>query len=98
MPSYYWQTHRACVPAWVNWGRVRKIYTEAKRLTQLTGRAHHVDHIVPLRSPFVCGLHCEDNLRIVLAHDNRRKGNGWPEQEYLELPDCLFEHQLKLNL
>lgn len=35
----------------------------------------HVDHVVPLVHPFVCGLHTHDNLRLITARDNGRKSN-----------------------
>jgi hypothetical protein len=39
-----------------------------------------VDHVVPLKSPLVCGLHCEANLELIPANDNFRKGNRhWPD-------------------
>lgn len=44
-----------------------------------TGKAVHVDHIYPLNSPIVCGLHVEDNLRLLFAGDNIAKGNRMPQ-------------------
>lgn len=58
---------------------LREIYALAKLRTVCTGRAWHVDHIVPLQSNVVCGLHCAANLRIVTAEENFSKGNRtWP--------------------
>lgn len=49
-------------------------------MTQSTGIDYQVDHIVPLRSPIVSGLHCEANLRVITATENAQKGNMlWPE-------------------
>jgi hypothetical protein len=64
-------------PDWINESAVLEIYREAKRLTNLTGVVHHVDHVVPLRSPLVCGLHWERNLQVLPATNNIRKGNRW---------------------
>lgn len=48
-------------------------------MTAETGIQHQVDHIVPLRHPLVCGLHCEANLQVIPALDNQRKSNRiWP--------------------
>jgi hypothetical protein len=39
----------------------------------------HVDHVVPLQSKAVSGLHVEDNLRLMPGAENSRKGNRhWP--------------------
>jgi hypothetical protein len=35
----------------------------------------HVDHVIPLRHPLVCGLHAHTNLRVVPALVNLKKGN-----------------------
>ncbi len=65
------------VPAWVNNSAISEVYREARTLTELTGVPHHVDHVVPLRSPLVCGLHWEKNLQVLPATNNIRKGNRW---------------------
>ena len=68
---------RKAIPAWSNAKARRDVYRLAKKLTEETGIPHHVDHIVPLKSKYVCGLHCEDNLRAIPATDNMRKRNCW---------------------
>lgn len=66
-------------PKWVNWGKVREIYKEARRIQELTGIAMHVDHIVPLQGKNVCGLHWEENLQIIPASQNIAKNNKWDD-------------------
>ncbi len=55
--------------------KIHEIYLEAARVTEKTGQAHHVDHIIPLRGVGVCGLHVPWNLQVLLAEENLRKGN-----------------------
>lgn len=66
--------------AWASMDRIEAFYAEAQRLTRETGTPHHVDHIVPLISHLVCGLHCEANLQVITAHENLSKLNRyWPD-------------------
>lgn len=68
------------IPSWADMDAIEAIYAEARRLTELTGIKHHVDHIVPLQSPWVCGLHCEANLQILPYYENQSKSNRvWPD-------------------
>lgn len=62
------------VPGWADKSVIRDIYRQAS----LAGMT--VDHIVPLRSKRVCGLHCEANLQVISLSDNARKNNRhWPD-------------------
>lgn len=63
-------------PLWANAEKIQLFYDLAKNEEIRTGRKCHVDHIVPLNSPIVCGLHNEFNLRVMFAEDNIRKGNS----------------------
>lgn len=67
-------------PAWADQTKITAVYAEAQRLTELTGTKHDVDHVVPIQSRLVCGLHVEHNLQVLPATVNRSKGNRhWPD-------------------
>jgi len=52
--------------------RILLIYKECGRITEETGVLHHVDHIHPISKG---GNHHPDNLQILTATENIRKGN-----------------------
>lgn len=67
------------LPFWADLGKIEKFYSDAQRLSKETGIAHQVDHIVPLQSSLVSGLHVEANLRIIHKSLNCSKQNRfWP--------------------
>ena len=66
-------------PKWAMPDLIDEVYFLASLMTRLLGRPYEVDHIVPLRSPFVCGLHVEHNLAVLCKRENGRKSNLiWP--------------------
>jgi 5-methylcytosine-specific restriction endonuclease McrA len=70
--------HRAATPPWITKEQklqTRQMYLEAQRLTKLTGERYVVDHIIPLRSDIVCGLHVPWNLRVMTQEENLKKSN-----------------------
>lgn len=69
---------REAMPPWVTAEQkadISALYAKARALTKRTGVKHVVDHIVPLRSPDVCGLHVPWNLQILTHADNCAKSN-----------------------
>lgn len=65
------------MPAWADSAAIAAVYAHRDQVTRETGIEHHVDHIVPLQNPIVCGLHAEHNLRVISGEANRRKFNKW---------------------
>jgi len=86
-------------PDWADEKAMAAIYKEAKK-RRARGERVHVDHIVPISHPHVCGLHCPANLQILTETENLQKSNAWwpgmwPEQLNLFVPG--FEpHQMGL--
>jgi hypothetical protein len=70
--------HREATPKWLSRkqrSEIRQIYQIAITMTQTTGEQYVVDHIVPLRSDHVCGLHVPWNLRVITQEENLKKSN-----------------------
>jgi 5-methylcytosine-specific restriction endonuclease McrA len=70
--------HRDATPKWITTGHklaMRQLYLQAMELTKITGERYVVDHIVPLISDAVCGLHVPWNLRVITQEENLRKSN-----------------------
>lgn len=59
-------------PKWADLDAIKAIYDLADEIGGV-----HVDHIVPLRSKLVCGLHVHHNLQILSPKENMAKGNWW---------------------
>lgn len=74
-------TKLKATPVWANDFFIKEAYALAKLRTEMFGFKWHVDHIVPLRSKVVCGLHVEHNLQVIPALHNLTKSNrSWPHQ------------------
>lgn len=59
------------IPQWAGLEAIKALHKKAKEL------GLEVDHIVPLNSPIVCGLHCEANMQLITRLENIKKGNRW---------------------
>lgn len=76
-------------PKWVDQDEIQAIYRTCKKMREV-GENVVVDHVVPLSSPRVCGLHWHGNLEIIHHMKNQHKSNHyWPDMwnEQLDLFD-----------
>jgi len=73
---------RKAVPKWANKFFMEEAYALAKLRTKILGFRWHVDHIVPMKSVLVCGLHVHNNLQVIPAIENLQKHNKiWPNKD-----------------
>lgn len=67
-------------PLWANKFFIDEAYRLARLRTKMLGFPWHVDHIIPIQSKFVCGLHVENNIRVIPGSVNQKKNNrSWPD-------------------
>ena len=70
--------HREATPPWLtkeDKDAIKKLYRVAMELTKITGVRYVVDHIRPLHSEVVCGMHVPWNLEVITQEENLRKSN-----------------------
>ncbi len=69
------QARKKCAsPLWANQEEIGIVYQKAREF------GLQVDHVVPLQSDIVCGLHVHANLQLLHPFDNRSKLNRhWPD-------------------
>ena len=78
--SAYYHRKRNAVPSWADSRAMEIVYAKARRLSVWLDKPFEVDHIVPVTSVHVCGLHCEANLAIISMSENQSKSNlHWPD-------------------
>jgi len=74
--SYRRARKLSATPTWSDREAIREIYIEAEYFQM------HVDHIVPLIHPLVCGLHVPENLQLLPPVENMRKNNYFDPETY----------------
>lgn len=83
----FWRKIYYATPPWLGESgieAIRKKYADRPP-------GYHVDHIVPLKSHLVCGLHVPWNLQHLPAGPNMSKSNTY-------WPDCPHENKELFNL
>ena len=91
-------------PSWVDRfheQKLVKLYRQRKNLNKITSQTWSVDHMVPLNSPLVCGLHWHSNLELMPRDVNNDKGNSyWPDMPCYTEKDLLelYRASKKLGL
>ena len=82
--NYYTAKRRAvklnATPSWITdkdleW--IAFMYSVCREVSEERGEQYHVDHIIPLNSKLVCGLHTPYNLQIITAKKNAQKHNSF---------------------
>ncbi len=83
----------ACV-SWADHEQIKNEYALAKWCSEVMGIPYHVDHIIPLVSNVVCGLHVHTNLRVIPAKDNQKKHNKYSamsEDQIAEMAESMVQ-------
>ena len=71
---------RQAKPAWYDSKIVMAMHLKASEMSANNDIEWHVDHIVPLKSPLVCGLHWHGNMQVITSSENQSKSNRhWPD-------------------
>lgn len=67
-------------PRWADAAKIEMVYRGASRLSEAMGVEFQVDHVVPIKSDVVCGLHVPANLQVLAQDENGKKSNKhWPD-------------------
>lgn len=67
-------------PSWLTEKQLHDItviYNACAKVSERTGKPHHVDHVIPLQGENICGLHVPWNLAIIPAKMNLSKSNTY---------------------
>lgn len=73
----------SATPEWADLQYIQDLHINCREAEALFGSVgvqvkFEVDHVIPLQGKTVCGLHVEDNLQILTAHENAKKHSTIP--------------------
>ncbi len=80
-------------PPWLDRKELEALRTEVKRLSLLMKEPYHLDHIIPVSHPSVCGLTVPWNLQIIPARINLAKGNSFHPDQVDWLRDAVEQNE-----
>lgn len=75
-------------PVWISDDQIlaiKSIYKKAVELEKLDGVKRGVDHIHPINSKYICGMHLPNNLQILTASQNSIKYNKFESYTHSDL-------------
>lgn len=79
--AQYRAKQKNATPVWSEVDKIKRVYEKAKEY------GGEVDHIVPIQSKHVCGLHVWSNLQVLPPTMNKVKSNlMWPD-----MPEVLYD-------
>lgn len=87
--AFYRAQKRKATPKWLTKEQLEQIAQFYKNCPE----GYHVDHIVPICSDFVCGLHVPWNLQYLPGNENESKGDSITQQDY-KVGEC---YQFKIK-
>mgnify|MGYP003651241285 FL=1 len=64
---------KLATPIWADLDKINEVYANCPDDNDMT-----VDHIIPITSPIVCGLHVSWNMQYLTRSANSKKGNSLP--------------------
>lgn len=70
---------KRATPPWAEHDLINMVYKKRDELNQAWDTTFTVDHIIPIQSDTVCGLHCWSNLQLLCRTENGQKRNKYQQ-------------------